>query len=518
MYQYVLFDLDGTLTDPKEGICKSVQYALHKSGIEESNLDRLEPFIGPPLLDSFKEFYQMNEEEAQEAIRDYRERFAVIGLYENEVYPGILQMLRTLKDKGCRLAVASSKPTYFVTKILKYFQLGEYFDVVVGSEMDGRRVQKEEVVQEALLQLYGWQESPELLLKEQGDEKKQETVMVGDRKFDVLGAKTAGIQSIAVAYGYGPMEELVQAEPNAIASTVMELTGLLLKKETKSFWEKKYEEMELKEKEKMPKRSLFRAIYMVVPFVIYYLVFQIVAAAGVSLIQNLNERVDEATLLWLQNNSRLMAVGISIIAMGIGALVLFMVFRSKEPIPEYLVHKKDKWSLFPTIIVLGAILALGLNFLMGELLTYFSTDSVQLQKASFDASTPFWAGVILYLFVSPIAEELVFRWLLFGRIKRAIPVSLAIVTSALFFGCYHGNLIQGIYAFLMGMVMALTYHWSKTFLIPLLFHMSANAAIYFSAMSSPKVRGVISSPITCAVYMIIAIVLLFWFKERVSDK
>ena len=176
MYQYILFDLDGTLTDPKEGITKSVQYALADQGIIEEDLSKLEPFIGPPLLDSFMEFYQMNEEDAHKAIAKYRERFQKTGLYENEIYPGISQMLQSLQHDGRRLAVASSKPTVFVEKILRHFHIKQYFDVIVGSELDGTRSKKEEVVEEALKQLF-----------EDKTPDPETVVMVGDRKFDVEG-------------------------------------------------------------------------------------------------------------------------------------------------------------------------------------------------------------------------------------------------------------------------------------------------------------------------------------------
>ena len=143
----LLFDLDGTLTDPKEGICKSVQYALHALGIEEPDLDKLEPFIGPPLADSFMEFYGLSKERTKQAIVKYRERFSVRGWAENKVYEGIPDMLKSLKEAGYILAVASSKPTVFVERILTHFGLRDAFSVVAGSELDGRRTGKEEVIE-----------------------------------------------------------------------------------------------------------------------------------------------------------------------------------------------------------------------------------------------------------------------------------------------------------------------------------------------------------------------------------
>lgn len=222
MYHYILFDLDGTLTDPKPGITRCVQYALHKFGIEEPDLDKLEPFIGPPLLDSFQEFYGFEEEKGQQAIVYYRERFRTVGLFENEVYPGIAQMLARLQEAGCHLAVASSKPEIFVKRILEHFRLSSYFEVVVGSELDGRRARKEEVVEEALRQLLG-----EEALAQQSLRPIEDVVMVGDRKFDIQGAKRFGIASIGVRYGYAGQGELEEAGADRIAATVEELEEAL---------------------------------------------------------------------------------------------------------------------------------------------------------------------------------------------------------------------------------------------------------------------------------------------------
>lgn len=217
MYQYILFDLDGTLTDPKVGICTSVQYALGKMGIVEEDIDKLEPFIGPPLIDSFMEFYGMSEEKAREAIEIYRERFSTIGKFENEVYPGIPELLRDLKKKGRTVAIASSKPTVFVEDILKHFEIRDYFDIVVGSELDGTRDKKEDVIKEVLAQMF-----PE------GEPDYDEVVMVGDRKFDIEAAFSIGVRNIGVSYGYGSREELEEAGADKIVNTVEGLRSTLI--------------------------------------------------------------------------------------------------------------------------------------------------------------------------------------------------------------------------------------------------------------------------------------------------
>ena len=213
MYEIVLFDLDGTLTDPKVGITLSVQYALSKMGIQEEDPDTLTPFIGPPLLGSFKERYHMNDEEAIQAIWYYRERFSTTGLYENKVYLGIRELLATLKKQGRKLIVATSKPTEFSIQILEHFDLKQFFTSIVGSNLDGSRTEKGDVI--------------EFALAGENISDFSKVVMIGDRKYDIIGAKNNNIDVIAVAYGYGSFQELVDADPNYIVSSVGELASRL---------------------------------------------------------------------------------------------------------------------------------------------------------------------------------------------------------------------------------------------------------------------------------------------------
>ena len=223
MFDYILFDLDGTLTDPKLGITRSVQYALRALGIEEPSLDKLEPFIGPPLADSFREFYGLEEEQVVTAVAKYRERFTDQGIYENEIYPGTVRMLASLRAGGKKLAIASSKPTPFVERILDHFEIRAYFDYIIGSNMDGTRGKKEEVVEEALRQMLPAGMTPA--------EKKAGVAMVGDRRFDIEGAREHGITSVGVSFGYAPEGELEQAGADHIVDTVEALEKLLMRTE-----------------------------------------------------------------------------------------------------------------------------------------------------------------------------------------------------------------------------------------------------------------------------------------------
>jgi len=208
-YKYILFDLDGTLTDPKLGITKSVAYALKSYGIEVEDLDSLLKFIGPPLKDSFVKYYGFSEEQGVEAVERYREYFKPYGIYENKVYDGVENMLAKLMKCGKKVILATSKPTVFANVILEHFNLKQYFTCVVGSELDGSRVKKGDVVAEALRQA--------------GVTDKSVAVMVGDREHDIIGAKENEIDSVGVLYGYGDRTELETAGAGHVVESVEEL-------------------------------------------------------------------------------------------------------------------------------------------------------------------------------------------------------------------------------------------------------------------------------------------------------
>lgn len=212
MYKTVLFDLDGTLTDPGLGITNSVAYALKKYGIEVEERETLYSFIGPPLNESFKMYYSFSDEKAMEAILYYREYFGNKGIFENEVYEGIRQLLRKIKASGRKIVLATSKPEEFALRILEHFELTEYFDVVAGASMDEKRNKKGDVIKYAL---------------EKGCLTAEDAVMIGDREHDIFGAQENGIDTIGVLYGYGSKDELEKAGTMYIAETVDDIFALL---------------------------------------------------------------------------------------------------------------------------------------------------------------------------------------------------------------------------------------------------------------------------------------------------
>ncbi len=213
MYDYVLFDLDGTLTDSAEGVINSVLYALKKKGIEEQDRDKLYAFVGPPLADSFMKHYGMSEEEAREMIYVYREYYEPKGWAENSVYEGMQEVLSELCTRGKHLLVATSKPENFAKRILEYFDLAQYFELICGASMDEKISRKDQVIACAIEKI--------------GAEHMKEMVMVGDRKYDVIGARQNGLPCIGVLYGYGDRKELEAAGAAAICPTVRELPDYL---------------------------------------------------------------------------------------------------------------------------------------------------------------------------------------------------------------------------------------------------------------------------------------------------
>ena len=212
MYRTILFDFDGTVFDTGEGIMKSVRYAAEAFGYQEPDLEALRCFVGPPLRGQFMKRYGVDAGTAEKMVAKYRERCSVKGLGECSVYPGVPELVRELRSMGKNVAIATGKPTAFTVSILERAGYGELFDAVLGSEFDGTRSKKSEVIAE-LLEKYG----------------RDGAAMIGDRDNDVLGAKECGIPCIGVAWGYAEPGELLKAGAISLAETVDELRNILIR-------------------------------------------------------------------------------------------------------------------------------------------------------------------------------------------------------------------------------------------------------------------------------------------------
>lgn len=215
-YDYVIFDFDGTVTDTGEGILKSLQYSFEQMGHEVPDLSDLKKFIGPPIHYSFVTFYGVSENEVEQYIEKYRERYRKIGVYECFVYDSMVETLKTLRENGVKLGIASSKPIKLVYDVMEYLRLTEYFDAVVGTQFDdSNHPGKTDLVLQSMAKLE--------------DSDKSRTLMVGDRFFDIDGAAGAGVDSVGVTYGYGSREEFMEHNATYIVDSPKEILNIVLK-------------------------------------------------------------------------------------------------------------------------------------------------------------------------------------------------------------------------------------------------------------------------------------------------
>ena len=484
MKKYLLFDLDGTLTDPKEGIFTCVQYALASFGIEEPDLDKLEPFIGPPLKDSFMEFYQMSEEQAKAAVEKYRERFREQGIFENRLYQGIPNMLKMLNARGMTLAVASSKPEGFVRQILEHFKIAKYFKVVAGSGLDGSRGTKEEVVRAALRQLFGNKPI-----------ERDNVYMIGDRRFDVEGAHAVKVESVGVTYGYGSMEELKAAKSDYIVRSVEELQYFLLRGADEA-----------------DKRTGTQRMWQIGrPFLLFFLMKNAVQGLVGFLLMLLGGGLPGGEF-WFESDAQGMLQGLtgngqavlSAVGFAGGGAILWESARNDITERKYgsrILHlRKEPVRCYLILGMASVGAAVGLNLLF-ELLGITQSSEVYQQTAQNQYAAWLPIGLVCYGLIAPIAEELLFRGVIYHELRRFVKTPSAMVISAALFAVYHGNSVQGIYAFVMGMLMVYAYEYFGDFKIPAAIHIGANVLVYVLG-STKAAAGIMNWPV--------CIICLFW--------
>lgn len=435
--------MDGTLTASGEGITKCVQYAMSKFGIQEPDLKKLEVFVGPPLKEQFMKYCGLTEAQAIEAVGYYRERYTEKGMFENQPYPLIPELLRELKDRGYLLAVASSKPTYFVTQILDHFGLTGYFHEIVGAELDGSRTQKEEVIGEALRRL-GLESSP------------REAIMVGDKDLDVYGARSHGMKCVAVSYGYGTLEELTRANPCYIAEDVEQLGEFFLDNPLQQH---------------SPGRKVWRTVY---PIGMHFVITQLVAVLVFfcfALAGDGGALADHTALLT-----------------GLASLAVIPVSLLLMRMDEGLRNRNTQWGVAALdgliVFLLGAAYGQIANSAISML--HLSDLFPGYQDQVYDVIMLEHPLVLLLSvgIAAPVAEELIFRGLIYRRLKDYVSWKTAMVISALLFGVYHGNMLQFVYATLLGMVFVLLMEQSGGLWGAILAHMGANLWSVFLSLYS----------------------------------
>ena len=559
MWNTVLFDLDGTLTESGEGITKCVQYALRKEfSIKVDDIHELDSFVGPPLKEQFMEYANLTPDEADRAIRAYRERYRTRGIYENRVYDGIPELLSQLAREGMVLAVSSSKPTEFCREILRYFGIEQYFRAIVGSEMGGARTKKSEVLEETLRQL-GM------------SGRRSEVVLVGDRMYDVEGAKQAGIGSIGVTYGYGSRTELEECWPDCIVDSTEELRNVLIGQARDEQGEMRralggasagadpgnppagYPRLDAGGSQQyyffppqgygVPGRTQpTQGFYPPYPYPLpgynyppqgYYApqnypdirAYDPQSQLGSSPYGNLSGNVPQYPRkkesapykLWRILYPLLLELGISIACSNL--IVALIIMFSRDLYTANQVYSRNSiliMGIMDCVIILvfallyraderkralsgpaEGILRMGhVNFLqivavilfvcgLSAVITMLTSyipipksDEYSTLEKSIENS-----GVVLQLLVicvsGPLAEELLYRGIIFRRIRDYLGCGWAAVLSGLIFGIAHGNLEQGIYAMLFGIVLALIYEHYGTIWAPIAAHTANNVIATF---------------------------------------
>ncbi len=522
----ILFDLDGTLTDSAPGITACVQYALEKMGKPEENAEALRCFVGPPLKDQFMSYAGFTEEEATEAVRYYRERYTKSGMYENSLYPGVEELLAFLKDRGCVLAVASSKPEQFVRQILEHFHLTGYFREIVGAGMDEKRTTKAEVIEEALKRL-------------DMTSSRQDVVMVGDRSYDIIGAHECGIQCIGVGYGYGSMEELIKAGVTYVADSVEELEILAenggeepqveirsidvtemsreqekLKKREKR--RKKREAEEKAENEQYPlQESVLKKLWRIAyPVLTYFGITNLISVVATMAMMFIGMIVlgirsqQDLTDLAMQQVMAITGLGGLV---SIPILTLFLKQDQKRRVSgQYEYHKAPERKISPQIVLGMILMGMGLSQVLNDLILLSGLNDVfpgysQLGEQIYTGQSPILMLTVAVI-IAPIAEELVFRGLVQMRIRDYLGPIAGIVISAICFGIYHGNMIQFIYASILGLFLSFGMEKSQTVLVPIVGHMVAN---FWSMAGLSVVTSFIGDNKTYIAVVDIVMVLIF---------
>ena len=531
MSQVILFDLDGTLTESGEGIINCVQYALEKLGKKEEHPENLQCFIGPPLKEQFMKYAGLSEEEGEKAVVYYRERYTTTGIFENRLYPKIPELLELLKINNKILAVASSKPEVYVKQILEHFQIADYFTAIVGSELDGRRTEKAEVIEEALRRMH---------LEEERDK----VLMVGDRSHDVQGAISCGLQCIGVAYGYGSREELEKAGAVYIADSVEDL-GILASPNDEETTEnvesvrniipdrekvKKYEIPETrkleKEEKEMPEPAkkkekfrystagqIWRLIY---PFLIHYgatllatialyLVY-LIQAGGLQETASAGQRLINSTLY------------VTLIGDLTAAMILYLFYRKDQ------MHRKEGFSgtgkafvwappvIWFSVIILAIATGQFLNDLINGLhLNDLFTGYSEVSEQAFSGQ-PVGLMILVVGIIGPICEELMFRGIVFHRLKDWVKPQAAIAISALLFGIYHGNVVQFFYATCMGVMLAVIYDKTGTLWISIVAHIAANLWNLFGSSFWSSLWQQIPAGMLCGVMIeiLLCVIPTYW--------
>ncbi|MEE3419806.1 MAG: HAD hydrolase-like protein [Lachnospiraceae bacterium] len=568
MWNTVLFDLDGTLTDSGEGIKKCVQYATEKAlGFTETREEVLKTFVGPPLLDSFMKYDGVTEEDAKRAIAAYRERYQTKGIYENQLYPGVAEMLADLKKAGYRIALTSSKPDLYCRQILGFFGIIQYFDIVVGAPMDESQAAKPALIDKTLTRLAVGVDTSHV-------------VMVGDRKYDIDAAKQYRLHTVGVRYGYAPAGELENCAPDAIVGTVDELRFYLLRQRNAPdpsprrsyFRQQEYDQRGTCSPcenadygggslhgggnssggsydygngstqgpddayrrtdfggqgyshggqygySGQPRRKTGRA--RIVWHTIWPLALAAIIEIAVGLLYGVFDSFSGHTLDPNSADVTFLLTGI----MDACFLVVFaLIFRQDEKKRRAMEQESAllktrgfRWldGIFTVcgmlaVSFLGDLIVAGLTK-EGDSYTEFSNQIAEEHIV---------IAILLIGVLGPIAEEFLFRGVFYRRLREATNIYVAVIVSAGAFGAFHGNLSQGVAAAVMGIALALIYEHYGTLKASITAHMAVNifGVISMHYGADDMTQGLVGAAVLIfLVAGVFSLYHIFWVDEKVN--
>lgn len=504
MWTTVFFDLDGTLTDSGEGITKSVQYALRKEfGIEVEDPSSLRSFVGPPLKEQFMAYTGCDEERGERAVEVYREYFKPIGIFENRLYPGIAEMLRQLKEEGLRLVLTSSKPEGFCRIILEHFGIDSYFSAIVGSEMDGRRTAKRDVIEEALA-------------RTRMQDRRSEVVMVGDKMHDLEGARVCRLAAIGVTYGYGSPEELAGRGAACIVDTPRELRNVLIGQ--KRAGEKTFAGVGTMGRIATGHKVPFMVWRVVYPLALFYGI-QFAFAMAMAIVMNtvVYRLVDYEIFsgIW---KAMIEGLGATVIADAVGVFIAYICFTNDERMRKARGGGLLKRCTFGPIDVAGcACAAILASTAVSYLVGFFQIQDEAYEAASqvlYD-NTPLALLFLGMVVMAPLAEELFLRGLVYRRLRDYAGVPVAVCVSAFLFGAIHGNIVQGVYGFLMGCFLALMYEHFGTIWATITIHAANNLlALAGNVLTLEGTTLLVFNYVTFAVICLGLVYMIYLFARR----
>ena len=479
MWRTVFFDLDGTLTDSGEGIMRCVQYALDREfGIKADSKD-LRSFVGPPLREQFIRFANLTPEQADRAIERYRERYRAVGIYESSVYPGIPEMLAELRQAGLRIVLVSTKPTEYCREILRRVGITQYFHYVIGNDKNIPVAGKRDAIEKAVRII--------------GNVNRNEIVMVGDRRYDVIGAKQCGVGSMGVSYGYGSRGELEYEWPDCIVDNPTELRNVLigqLRAGTQVGYPSQGGSLNpnvVREAAKPAKKgkglrlgeTIYKIWRIVYPILLHLGISTVVVSGLIivaAVIEGLVSLPGGVSVYDLVNNQMVLLTGIADAAVVPVAWLFLRADEKKRKAGRLESGSLERNKMGILHILLIALLAIGIAQAVNFLIALIPYEDAVYEETS--EQMFYQTGLIMQLAVigviGPISEELIFRGLVFRRIRDYGGFWPAAIISGLVFGIYHGNITQGIFATIMGVLFAMIYEHYGTIWAAIAAHIANN--------------------------------------------